>query len=191
MISPVTNSNIIKKDENIISKKKEDNQNFFKMKEGSILLLTNILIIFIFSLVYYSQGYEDNWNGVNNKSTLFDFFYFSFTTMTTIGYGDISPKVGKTKILCIFQQLIVLFELANFFSNVIIKKPFKIKLLKRMSKNKKNSPITVGEKIGRQRRYNSCQLDYQNSRRRISQHHINVVENDNEVLITLPLPPEY
>ena len=49
--------------------------------------------------------------------------------MTTIGYGDVSPNRVTTKVICIGQQLIVLFELANFFSNVIIEKPIKIKPL--------------------------------------------------------------
>ena len=105
--------------------------------------------------------------------------------MTTIGYGDISPKVYKTKIICIFQQLIVLFELANFFSKVIIQKPLKIKIRKR--KMSKLVP-TIGEKIGRQRRFNSCQLDYKKTSDLINRR-INIEEDDNEVRITLPMPP--
>ena len=160
----------------------EKKDKMFKYKEGVILLFTNVMIIFMFSIVYYCLGNEENWNGIDKNSTLFDFFYFSFTTMTTIGYGDVSPNVTETKIICIFQQLIVLFELANFFSNVIIQKPFKIKL--------KKSKVKPNEKIGRQRRYNSCQFDYQTSRRRLTQHHINVEEDNDEVRIILPLPPE-
>lgn len=165
--------------------KSDENKPILNYKEGGILLLTNVVVIFLFSLVYYSMGDIDQWNGVDVNSNLFDFFYFSFTTMTTIGYGDISPKVYKTKIVCIFQQLIVLFELANFFSKVIIQKPLKIKIRKR--KMSKLVP-TIGEKIGRQRRFNSCQLDYKKTSDLINRR-INIEEDDNEVRITLPMPP--
>ena len=180
------------------NKEKEDKKkdSMWKLKEGSILLITNVFIIFLFSVVYYALGDVDNWNGIDEESNLFDFFYFSFTTMTTIGYGDVSPNKATTKIICIGQQLIVLFELANFFSNVIIEKPLKIKPLNiKLLKRRNSKPsITVGDKIGRQRRFNSCQLDYKKTvnllnRKSISGKSISVEEDDDEVRITLPMPP--
>lgn len=163
----------------------------WKLKEGSIVLLTNVLIIFMFSVVYYMLGDAENWNGIEENSNLFDFFYFSFTTMTTIGYGDVSPNVVTTKVICIGQQLIVLFELANFFSNVIIEKPIKIKPLNiKLLKRRRSKPsITVGDKIGRQRRFNSCQLDYNRTANLINKKDISVEEDDDEVRIFLPMPP--
>ena len=115
--------------------------------------MVNVCAVTIFSTVYYVLREEGNWNGMDNESTFFDCFYFSFTTMTTIGYGDISPSSKIAKIFCLCQQLIVLFQLANLLSKLAIQKKgdFRIKL-------KKKSRIK--EKIGRQRRYNSCQLDY-------------------------------
>ena len=170
---------------------KDNKVSKWKLKEGSIVLITNVLIIFIFSVVYYILGDTENWNGIEDDSNLFDFFYFSFTTMTTIGYGDVSPNVATTKIICIGQQLIVLFELANFFSNVIIEKPIKIKPLniKLLKRLKSKSSITVGDKIGRQRRFNSCQLDYKKTVNLINKRDINVEEDDDEVRIFLPMPP--
>ena len=170
---------------NTIVDKKDDNKGILNYREGSILLITNVVMIFIFSIVYYILGDVEKWNGVDNDAGLFEFFYFSFTTMTTIGYGDISPKVLETKIICIFQQLIVLFELANFFSKVIIHKPFKIRIRKRRSS--KLAP-TPGEKIGRRRRFNSCQLDYKRTSDLINGK-INIEEDNDEVRITLPMPP--
>ena len=80
----------------------------WKLKEGSVVLLTNVFIIFIFSVIYYILGDVENWNGIEEDSNLFDFFYFSFTTMTTIGYGDVSPNRVTTKIIlrkkCISHQ---------------------------------------------------------------------------------------
>ena len=167
--------------------KKDSFYSILKLREGKVILCTNVCVIFIFSLIYFFFGNEENWNGIDSESNLFDFFYFSFTTMTTIGYGDVSPKVVKTKIICIMQQLIVLFELANFFSNVIISKPIKFRFLKRSNKIK-NTP-SISKKIGRYRRSNSCQLDYSTSRRRLTQHHISIDENENDITFVLPLPP--
>ena len=48
--------------------------------------------------------------------------------------------------------------------------------------------VTVGDKIGRQRRFNSCQLDYKSAENLINRR-INVEEDENEVRIFLPLPP--
>ena len=164
----------------------------WKLKEGSVVLLTNVFIIFIFSVIYYILGDVENWNGIEEDSNLFDFFYFSFTTMTTIGYGDVSPNRVITKIICIGQQLIVLFELANFFSNVIIEKPIKIKPLSiKLLKRRRSQPsiTNVGGTLGRQRRFNSCQLDYNRTSNLINRKDINVEEDDNEVRIFLPMPP--
>ena len=138
------------------------------------------------------MGDVENWNGIEEDSNLFDFFYFSFTTMTTIGYGDVSPNRVITKIICIGQQLIVLFELANFFSNVIIEKPIKIKPLSiKLLKRRRSQPsiTNVGGTLGRQRRFNSCQLDYNRTSNLINRKDINVEEDDQEVRIFLPMPP--
>ena len=170
----------------------ESKKSQWKLKEGSVVLLTNVFIIFIFSVIYYILGDVENWNGIEEDSNLFDFFYFSFTTMTTIGYGDVSPNRVTTKIICIGQQLIVLFELANFFSNVIIEKPIKIKPLSiKLLKRRRSQPsiTNVGGTLGRQRRFNSCQLDYNRTSNLINRKDINVEEDDQEVRIFLPMPP--
>ena len=120
--------------------------------------------------------------------------------MTTIGYGDISPKETDTKILCLFQQLTVLFQIANFLSKVVTKKPFQIKF----KKNQEQLP-TISGRLGRQRRYNSCQMDYSSGtdifksmRRRsrgsmnkkmMENNRINIEEDNDEIRITLPVPP--
>tara|TARA_B100001287_G_C22673986_1_gene526719 strand:- start:1088 stop:1666 length:579 start_codon:yes stop_codon:yes gene_type:complete len=180
-----TNKKTVKKKDN-----DDEKDDIWKLREGKVLLLTNVAVIFVFSIIYFILGDKENWNGITDDSNLFDFFYFSFTTMTTIGYGDVSPNVVKTKVICICQQLIVLFELANFFSNVIIKKPIKIKPLniKLLKRRNSKSAITIGDKIGRQRRFNSCQLDYKSAENLINRK-INVEEDENEVRIFLPLPP--
>ena len=63
-------------------------------------------------------------------------------------------------------------------------KPLNIRLLKR---RKSKTDSTIGEKIGRVRRFNSCQLDYK--RNNLIQRNINIEEDDDEVRIFLPMPP--
>jgi voltage-gated potassium channel len=46
------------------------------------------------------------------KSPL-DPFYFSFTTMSSVGYGDISPKTDMAKLMVMSQQIVMLGELAK------------------------------------------------------------------------------
>ena len=47
-----------------------------------------------------------------------DPFYFSFTTMSTVGYGDISPKSDRAKLLVMTQQAALLVELSSMIKNV-------------------------------------------------------------------------
>ena len=37
-----------------------------------------------------------------------DPYYFSFTTMSTVGYGDLRPKTRRAKLLGMTQQLLLL-----------------------------------------------------------------------------------
>jgi voltage-gated potassium channel len=53
------------------------------------------------------------------KSKL-DPFYFSFTTMSSVGYGDIFPKTELAKSLVMLQQTFILVEvsrLVDFFNS--------------------------------------------------------------------------
>ena len=45
--------------------------------------------------------------------TVLDPFYFSFTTMSTVGYGDYSPKTDMAKILVMIQQGILIGEIVS------------------------------------------------------------------------------
>ena len=44
------------------------------------------------------------------KSAL-DPYYFSFTTMSSVGYGDFSPKTERAKMLVMTQQTFIFGEL--------------------------------------------------------------------------------
>ena len=45
-------------------------------------------------------------------TSLVDPFYFSFTTMSSVGYGDFSPKTTRAKLVVMSQQALLLVEIA-------------------------------------------------------------------------------
>lgn len=42
--------------------------------------------------------------------TALDPYYFSFTTMSSVGYGDFSPITGRAKMLAMTQQAFILVK---------------------------------------------------------------------------------
>ena len=45
--------------------------------------------------------------------TALDPYYFSFTTMSSVGYGDFSPKTGRAKMLTMTQQAFIFGEVVK------------------------------------------------------------------------------
>jgi len=69
----------------------------------------NILAItLMYGLLYSQMGPQS----FEFKSPL-DAFYFAFTTMSSVGYGDISPKTDAAKLLVMSQQFLIMTELAK------------------------------------------------------------------------------
>ena len=69
----------------------------------------NILAItLVYGLLYSQMGPQS----FEFKSPL-DAFYFAFTTMSSVGYGDISPKTDAAKLLVMSQQFLIMTELAK------------------------------------------------------------------------------
>jgi hypothetical protein len=71
-----------------------------------------LMISLVYGLIYaainrmYPEafGFED---------TLLDPFYFSFTTMSSVGYGDYSPKTRFAKAVVMSQQFVLLAEISS------------------------------------------------------------------------------
>jgi voltage-gated potassium channel len=72
-----------------------------------------ILIAIIYGLMYSMMRPEEfGFKG------LLDPFYFSFTTMSTVGYGDFTPKTDRAKALVMTQHAVIIVgvvTLVNFF----------------------------------------------------------------------------
>ena len=50
-----------------------------------------------------------------------DPFYFSLTTLSTVGYGDFMPKTTRAKIAVMFHQFIILLQIVNLIQLYLIK----------------------------------------------------------------------
>lgn len=61
-----------------------------------VALMAHVIEVFIFALAYYGMHRVDGWGELtgNFDGSLADCIYFSFTTYTTLGFGDIEPFGG-------------------------------------------------------------------------------------------------
>ena len=61
-----------------------------------VALFAHTLEILIFAVAYYGFNRVDSWGSLqgNFDGSLADCIYFSFTTYTTLGFGDIEPFGG-------------------------------------------------------------------------------------------------
>ncbi len=62
--------------------------------------------VWIFALVYYRMHHAPGWGSLegNFQGSLYDCVYFSFTTYTTLGFGDIQP-LGNLRYLTGLESL--------------------------------------------------------------------------------------
>ena len=83
----------------------------------SILILVNIVFAALYLIICNNK---DDWNGMDDEEDtvvmkLFKRIYFSMTTTSTVGYGDISPKSVKARVLVMFHYAIIVLELLSTF----------------------------------------------------------------------------
>mgnify|MGYP000643855606 FL=1 len=65
-----------------------------------------IIISTLFGIIYSSLE-----PGHFQFKSVLDPFYFSFTTMSSVGYGDYTPKTNLAKVLVMCQQSLLFNEL--------------------------------------------------------------------------------
>lgn len=63
--------------------------------------------LFIYQITYYlfcnDKDFKIRCNSGNEKIDLFNLFYFSIITQSTIGFGDIVPQTKKSKAIVVLQ----------------------------------------------------------------------------------------
>jgi len=73
----------------------------------SVYLLIGISFTFGFTLIELLQpdSFKGLPGGENRASQFSSLLYFSFVTITTLGYGDISPLTRQTAVLCYLEAI--------------------------------------------------------------------------------------
>ena len=76
----------------------------------SKIVLFSLIIISIFSVIFYNYDHThfDGLNKNNDNNKLFNRIYFTVTTLSSAGYGDITPKSKEVKLLSIILQFILI-----------------------------------------------------------------------------------
>ena len=69
-------------------------------------LVAHAIEIWIFAIAYYLMNHSDEWGKLdgNFNGSIMDCAYFSFTTYTTLGFGDIEPS-GHLRFLTGIESL--------------------------------------------------------------------------------------
>jgi hypothetical protein len=89
---------------------------------GSITLYLLLGLIWTVLYVILVLVYPDSFNGIDmqNRQTIYSSLaYFSFVTLTTLGYGDISPANNIARFLVIMEAIAGIFYLALIVSSIV------------------------------------------------------------------------
>lgn len=82
-----------------------------------VQFLINFIIILTFSLFIFLNTNAFDWNTRKDLSFT-DSLYVCLTSLSSVGYGDITPLSKKAKYILIFIQLIVLLEILSIFEYI-------------------------------------------------------------------------
>jgi len=81
--------------------KKFNTESVYSVFSGFILLC----LAFGFILMFVNNLYPNSINGIEEEAFISDYIYFSFISLLTIGYGDITPDTELAKKLLVFASL--------------------------------------------------------------------------------------
>ena len=84
------------------------------LKFIGVIFAFYLLLNFIFASIYYFIGVEylDGVNGLSGLTAFQEAFFFSSQTLTTVGYGKISPSGFLTSSVAAIEALIGLMSFA-------------------------------------------------------------------------------
>ena len=73
-------------------------------------LLPILVVTLLYGLIYAAIHRVDP-TAFGFENGVIDPFYFSFTTMSSVGYGDYSPKTNTAKVVVMTQQFILIGQI--------------------------------------------------------------------------------
>jgi len=88
--------------------------NFLTRYQFRLLALVALITISLGTIIYH----------MIEKFDWIDSFYFSVITLTTIGYGDITPKTDVGKLFTVFYVIIGI-SIIGAFINALVRRPGK------------------------------------------------------------------
>ena len=90
----------------------------------NLLIVVGFIMAMTIGLTIVCRDYR-HFNGLNRRDdaniyqAMFDRFYFILVTISTMGYGDISPATNRAKGSVIVIVLFVVVIILNTFSNIV------------------------------------------------------------------------
>lgn len=81
--------------------------------DGILVALLMIFTTLMFGFIYANM-FDPEEFGFTESST--DPWYFAFTTMSTVGYGDFSPKTDRAKRMVMFHHALLIMEVGVFMT---------------------------------------------------------------------------
>lgn len=78
-----------------------------------------LLIGMGFTVAYEIIGVVDGRFFVHGEARPGDYFFFSFATLTTVGYGDLVPATGLGRTVAVFEALVGQLYLVTIIANVV------------------------------------------------------------------------
>ena len=82
------------------------------------VILRDVVLVSIISIIfgYIYSHFPDDFGFKDS----FDPYYFSFTTMSSVGYGDFLPSTKRSKIIVMIQHFIVMTSIMAFAIEFIL-----------------------------------------------------------------------
>jgi len=69
-------------------------------------LMIGVLWTYVYALVNYHYAGSFAIGGTQKDVEFFDLLYFSFTVLTSTGFGDITPLTHQARAMCVAQQIV-------------------------------------------------------------------------------------
>ncbi len=95
---------------------------YCQIKKVIVSLIGNlsemVFLYVVFTLIFCKYDHT-HWNGIEEKEDdtfkkkFFNRLYFTSTTYSTVGYGDISPKSTSCRTVAMILQMLIIIEIVN------------------------------------------------------------------------------
>tara|TARA_B100000745_G_scaffold283807_1_gene218080 strand:+ start:694 stop:972 length:279 start_codon:yes stop_codon:yes gene_type:complete len=91
------------------------------MNKFLILIRNYVILISIFTLLFsfFDHTHFDGFGELDDSTIpkrIFNRLYFTITTVSSVGYGDISPKTTDIRCVVMILQTILIFAVVDYFN---------------------------------------------------------------------------